>query len=314
MNQVDRQGNQKLGLENPVKHNSNLDHIKSSKEVSVPGGSVKKRKKQNSTTTGSESQEGQDQQTTAAGVQVSVLNSQTGFQKSGVENVADLDNADSSVPGEPVGKSKRKKKKKKNKMKIDTNPPVSGSELHESKGLQTTITGVIEVSVFNKQAGFQKSESTIANISTTAAPDKSTSAETKKLEQTTAFLDLDDDDDPSKDNGLQLSGMGMSQEQLIRQAFAGDDVEADFQDIKSRAMDQEVAKIEEPTALPGWGQWTHVQKKREQPGWREELEKKRREEAIKKRKDANLKFVVISEKLDKKVPGHLVLILHAMRQ
>jgi hypothetical protein len=306
LEQVDRQ-------ENPVEDKSNLDHINSSKEVSGPGESARKRKKKNKNktgTTGSESQEGPSQQTTA-GVQALVFNNETGFQKSGVESTADLNNGDSSVPVEPTGKSK---KKKKNKKKTDKNPPALGSGLEEGKGLQTTTTGVVEVSVFNKQTGFQSSKSRVAITSATAVPDKNTSAGSQNLGQTAAFLDLDDDDDPSKDNGLELSGKGASQEDLIRQAFAGDDVEVDFQDIKSRAMDEEVAKIEEPKAMPGWGQWTHAQRKREQPGWKEVLEKKSREEAMKKRKDANLKFVVISEKMDKKVRGHLVLMLRAVHR
>lgn len=293
------------------------DDINSSKEGTVAAESAKKRKKKkknrsgtNLTSTGSESLHGQGQQISTAGVHVSVFDNQTGFQKSGGENMVDLEKADSSVPGKPTGKSK----KKKIKNKTETIPSALGSGLEEGKGLLTTTTGVVEVSIFNKQTGFQSSKPTVANIITTVVPGKNTSTGSQKLGQSTAFLDIDDDDDLSNDHGLQLSGKGASQEDLIRQAFAGDDVEADFQDIKSRAMDEEVAKIEEPKALPGWGQWTHAQRRREHPGWKEELENKRREEAMKKRKDANLKFVVISEKLDKKVCGHLVLMLNAVHR
>lgn len=110
-----------------------------------------------------------------------------------------------------------------------------------------------------------------------------------------------EEDDFANDTGLEPLGKNTSQQELIRRAFAGDDVEADFQDMKARAMDEEVVKVEEPKSLPGWGQWTHVQKKRVQPEWQADLAKKKREEALKSRKDAKLQYVIVSEKLDRKV-------------
>lgn len=97
-----------------------------------------------------------------------------------------------------------------------------------------------------------------------------------------------------------------SQEELIRRAFAGDDVEDDFEREKQDALNEEVPEPEKPLLLPGWGQWTNIQKKRGPPSWmlaEHDIAKKKREEALKKRKDANLNHVIISEKRDKKV-GH----------
>ncbi|XP_009609520.1 uncharacterized protein [Nicotiana tomentosiformis] len=94
-----------------------------------------------------------------------------------------------------------------------------------------------------------------------------------------------------------------SQEELIRRAFAGDDVEDDFEREKQDALNEEVPEPEKPLLLPGWGQWTNIQKKRGPPSWMLEEHdnaKKKREEALKKRKDANLNHVIISEKRDKK--------------
>lgn len=99
-----------------------------------------------------------------------------------------------------------------------------------------------------------------------------------------------------------LDGVG-SQADLIQRAFAGDDVEADFNQAKAEVLNTEVPASEGVVRLPGWGQWTHVQQKKGLPAWileKEEGEKKKREEARKKRKDAKLKFVIISEKVDKK--------------
>ncbi|KAJ8538350.1 hypothetical protein K7X08_014890 [Anisodus acutangulus] len=94
-----------------------------------------------------------------------------------------------------------------------------------------------------------------------------------------------------------------SQEELIRRAFAGDDVEDDFEREKQDALNEEIPEPEKPVLLPGWGQWTNIQKKRGLPSWMLEEHdnaKKKREEALKKRKDANLNHVLISEKRDKK--------------
>lgn len=94
-----------------------------------------------------------------------------------------------------------------------------------------------------------------------------------------------------------------SQSDLIRQAFAGDDVEEEFERQKEEILNEENPEPEKPVLLPGWGQWTHVQKKKGLPSWmlkEHELANKKRQEALKNRKDANLKHVIISEKLDKK--------------
>lgn len=94
-----------------------------------------------------------------------------------------------------------------------------------------------------------------------------------------------------------------SQAELIRRAFAGDDVEEEFQKDKEEILNEENPEPEKPMLLPGWGQWTHVQKKRGLPSWmltEHANAKKKREEALKKRKDAHLKNVIISEKVDKK--------------
>lgn len=95
-----------------------------------------------------------------------------------------------------------------------------------------------------------------------------------------------------------------SQAELIRRAFAGDDVEEEFEKDKEAILNEENPEPEKPMLLPGWGQWTHVQKKRGLPSWmlaEHANAKKKREEALEKRKDAHLKNVIISEKVDKKV-------------
>ncbi|PWA35643.1 Small-subunit processome, Utp14 [Artemisia annua] len=72
---------------------------------------------------------------------------------------------------------------------------------------------------------------------------------------------------------------------------------------KQEILNDENPEPEEPVSLPGWGQWTRIQKKRGPPAWmlaEYERAKKKRDEDLKKRPDAHLKHVIISEKVDKK--------------
>lgn len=124
----------------------------------------------------------------------------------------------------------------------------------------------------------------------------------------------DDDGDSDADSGGEMvdgilsSGVTSahelpSQSELIQRAFAGDDVEEDFEKDKAEVLNEENPEPEKRILLPGWGQWTDIQKKKGLPSWmleEHETAKKKREEALKKRKDAHLNNVIISEKLDKK--------------
>ncbi|PIN11413.1 hypothetical protein CDL12_15982 [Handroanthus impetiginosus] len=125
--------------------------------------------------------------------------------------------------------------------------------------------------------------------------------------------DDDDDDDDTDSDGQMVDGILSSgpkstyelpsQAELIQRAFAGDDVEDDFEKDKEALLNEENPEPEKPVLLPGWGQWTDIQKKKGLPSWmlqEHEMAKKKREESLKKRKDAHLNNVIISEKLDRK--------------
>nr|GLL43488.1 uncharacterized protein C57A7.06-like isoform X1 [Ipomoea trifida] len=104
-------------------------------------------------------------------------------------------------------------------------------------------------------------------------------------------------------SGVKSSYELPSQEELIRRAFAGDDVEEVFEKEKQDILNEENPEPEKPALLPGWGQWTNIQKKKGPPSWmleQHENARTKREEALKKRKDARLNHVIISEKWDKK--------------
>jgi U3 small nucleolar RNA-associated protein 14 len=104
-----------------------------------------------------------------------------------------------------------------------------------------------------------------------------------------------------------------SQADLIRQAFAGDDVEAEFEKDKMDVLNEENPEPEKPALVPGWGQWTDIQQKKGLPSWmikEHEVAKRNREEALKRRKDSKLKHVIISEHVDKKVKLCLIHYIH----
>ncbi|XP_051124315.1 uncharacterized protein LOC127246792 isoform X2 [Andrographis paniculata] len=124
---------------------------------------------------------------------------------------------------------------------------------------------------------------------------------------------IEDNDEDSDSDGEMVDGILSSgpkstyelpgQAELIQRAFAGDDVEEDFEKDKAEILNEENPEPEKPVLLPGWGQWTNIQKKKGLPSWmveEHEMAKNRREESLKKRKDARLHNVIISEKLDKK--------------
>lgn len=56
----------------------------------------------------------------------------------------------------------------------------------------------------------------------------------------------------------------MTQRELIAAAFAGDDVQAEFDAEKAAEAEAEAPAVEEPSQLPGWGNWADRQR---EPAW-----------------------------------------------
>jgi U3 small nucleolar RNA-associated protein 14 len=97
-----------------------------------------------------------------------------------------------------------------------------------------------------------------------------------------------------------LSGEGDLNRQLLAAAFAGDDVEGEFEADKAAEVAAELPAAEVEGQLPGWGAWSGQQR---EPAWMAAARAKaaaQRESAAAARKDAGMKNVVISEKWDKK--------------
>ncbi|KAJ9696533.1 hypothetical protein PVL29_008650 [Vitis rotundifolia] len=165
-----------------------------------------------------------------------------------------------------------------------------------------------EVAMFASGSWKKMKSENEANGNIIKPPSKSVVPPRHNQDQGEVGGDSDTDDEGQMVDGTLSSGMKAtyelpSQAELIRRAFAGDDVEEDFEKGKEEILKGENPEPEKPVLLPGWGQWTHVQQKKGLPSWmleEHEIAKKKREEALKKRKDAHLKHVIVSEKLDKK--------------
>jgi U3 small nucleolar RNA-associated protein 14 len=112
-----------------------------------------------------------------------------------------------------------------------------------------------------------------------------------------------DDSDSSDDELLPASGVkAFKQRALVAEAFAGDDVVADFAAEKQAAIDAD-APQEVDTALPGWGGWGGKGVRKRKPNAK--FIKKTAGVDAAARKDAGRANVIISEKKDRKAAKFL---------
>lgn len=108
------------------------------------------------------------------------------------------------------------------------------------------------------------------------------------------------DSDEQDMEPAQANGVVLSQADLVRMAFAGDDVANQFAAEKAEEVQGELPMVDEPGVLPGWGVWAGQQR---EPKWMVEARdkaKRQRASAAASRKDSKLQYVIISEKWDKK--------------
>ncbi|CAX40453.1 U3 small nucleolar RNA-associated protein, putative [Candida dubliniensis CD36] len=118
------------------------------------------------------------------------------------------------------------------------------------------------------------------------------------VNETLAINDIYQDNGSENENEGESIPTMFKQKDLIKQAFAGDDVISEFTNEKKRVIEEEDDK-EEDLTLPGWGDWTGG----------DDLIKFKKKKFIHKidgimkknhRKDKNLKNVIINEKVNKK--------------
>ncbi|GAA5901051.1 uncharacterized protein JCM6883_004734 [Sporobolomyces salmoneus] len=119
--------------------------------------------------------------------------------------------------------------------------------------------------------------------------------------------EADDSDAQSDDEINAQRGKGptaFKQRELVKEAFANDDVVADFAEEKRREIERDAPR-EEDNTLPGWGSWAGKGAKKN---------KNQKKKFVKKiagidasdRKDAGLNHVIINEKKDKKASKYML--------
>ncbi|KAG7192070.1 uncharacterized protein KQ657_002430 [Scheffersomyces spartinae] len=118
------------------------------------------------------------------------------------------------------------------------------------------------------------------------------------MNQTLRVVDIhgpDSDSEAEGDGDVRV----FKQQDLIKQAFAGDDVVNEFEREKQQVIEDEDDK-EEDLTLPGWGDWAGGLNKNKKNKRRKIIKKIDGVVQKDKRKDKNLKNVIINEKVNKK--------------
>ncbi|MEW5305610.1 MAG: hypothetical protein WDW36_008141 [Sanguina aurantia] len=141
-----------------------------------------------------------------------------------------------------------------------------------------------------------------------AAPKDSTHRRPAARAQPARSVGGDDSDEDGENGGaghvMQARPSSQSaQLDLVRAAFAGDDVEAEFEADKAEDVAGELPSDKTAAALPGWGSWGSQGPSRRETAIAKlaaDKAKRDRERAAAARQDASLRNVVLSEKWDKK--------------
>jgi U3 small nucleolar RNA-associated protein 14 len=137
-------------------------------------------------------------------------------------------------------------------------------------------------------------------ISVAAPIDESTSrkpeSQSAKSRTNRAAPQHDDESSDSDDNAPVL----LKNHDLVKRAFAGDDVIAEFKKEKEEVIEEEGDKIVDNT-LPGWGSWTGAGVSKKQQKRQKRFLTKVEGVRPEQRKDARLGHVIINEKRVKKV-------------
>ncbi|CCE64520.1 hypothetical protein TPHA_0I00130 [Tetrapisispora phaffii CBS 4417] len=211
-----------------------------------------------------------------------------------------------------VKKDKTKADDKKEKSSIETsndtvdaesnaNPWLDGDSDDEAYAHKQSS----KVSVIEKDSTAEKKALYKLAKSTAKSDSKSKSLKNKNRDED-LLLDMEDsnrlqikdafngsDDDDASDS----KGFMFKQQDVIAEAFAGDNVVAEFEEDKKRTVIDEDDK-EEDVTMPGWGDWAGAGAR---PKKKRKFIKKIQGVVTKdNRKDKNLKNVIINEKQNKK--------------
>lgn len=174
-------------------------------------------------------------------------------------------------------------------------PDAANPWLDDSSSKPIKKSGKINVIGQNSSA-FEKASHKISKNKKRNASKKDIDEAIINLSSSINVGNVHDSEDEGLDENMNNSDIHVfKQQDMIKQAFAGDDVVNEFEIEKKRVVREEGDKIVDET-LPGWGDWTGGGKKTKKRKFRKVDGVVQKD----KRKDKNLKNVIINERVNKK--------------
>lgn len=190
--------------------------------------------------------------------------------------------------------SKYDDEKEKKEKKESSNPWLDDSDDENTTVKQSSKISVLEKDSSKAAKSANKIQKTLKKNTKNKTKNNSGSDELLLSEDANSKLQIVDPYGGSDDEGQAFM---FKQQNVIAEAFAGDDVVAEFEEDKKRTAMEEDDQ-EEDVTLPGWGSWagSGVNPKKK----RKFIKKVKGVVEKEKRKDKNLKNVIINEKVNKK--------------
>ncbi|KAL8785396.1 MAG: hypothetical protein Q9213_003402, partial [Squamulea squamosa] len=188
---------------------------------------------------------------------------------------------------------------------IEDNPWLSGGKLKRNRKAQDSSAAAIISNELPSTSLSGAGKTQVKPVQKAAKVARKVLSEPKQ-NLSTSISDEDDEDEEEEEAGERnRRPFVLRNQELVRKAFAGDDVVANFEKEKEEAMQSEDEKVIDKT-LAGWGHWTGagIGKKAQGRNKKRVLSK---QEGIPKaqRKDAKLDKVIINEKRVKKNTKYL---------
>lgn len=205
-----------------------------------------------------------------------------------VDNIANRKKSKDSQKAEKEAEGERNEGIDDSNPKEDVNPWLAdGSEepMQKSKKIHT---------VDKSSSKLSKAAQKISKNKKRSASQKDNEDAIIDMTQTIRAKDVHDSENENSD--VEDDGLMFKQKDLIKQAFAGDNVVNEFEREKRQVVLDEGDK-EEDMSLPGWGDWAGSGKKKPKKKIVRKIDGVVQKD---KRKDKNLKNVIINEKVNKK--------------
>ncbi|CAG8573767.1 2092_t:CDS:10 [Ambispora gerdemannii] len=216
----------------------------------------------------------------------------------------EIDNSNPWLQNDTSSKKSVMKIKKENKKRKlhDDEEILNDVEIDLDKMLTTMSAGqnftTTSQAIKNKKKNSTETLSTFTATDIFTSPDQASEYDDELDTSTITLVHKNNNKTP----------IGFSQRELVARAFANDNVVEEFEAEKLAAIDEDTPK-EKDLTLPGWGSWAGkgVKKKPTKNNNFRIIQKPVPGEGIEvsKRKDANLKHVIINEKRIKKATKYL---------